>query len=304
MAKLPSQLIQLNKCNLCGGGKFELVKTFLRDDQTRFKVYRCKKCAHILLLPKPTEADDKEFYNSNQQDKNRGKEIDYEKLAANQRFDTDRHVSLIKRLFSKKTSILDVGAGYGLFVAALYSAGYKKTKGLEISRERREIAQAHTAAPILEHDIMTGASVIGRYDVVTLFHVLEHTTEPILFLKSLKGLLKTKGTLICEVPNVADQLLINSNEYHDFYWIRAHLNYFNGKTLKNALAKAGFKKVKLVYAQRYGILNLSNWLLYGKPQIDRPIFEINNDYKKVDAYYRKLLEKKGRSDALLAIAQA
>jgi len=158
---------------------FELIKPFLRDDQTRFKVYRCKKCAHILLLPKPTEADDKEFYNSNQQDKNRGKEIDYEKLAANQRFDTDRHVVLIKKLFARKVSILDVGAGYGFFVAALYDAGYKNVKGLEISRERREIAKAHTPAQILEYDVVAGANTIGQYDVVTLFHVLEHTVEPI-----------------------------------------------------------------------------------------------------------------------------
>lgn len=298
---MPNQ--QSNQCNLCGGGKFELVKDFLRDDQTKFKVYACQKCGHIQLLPKPTDEDEKEFYNRNQQDKNRGKEIDYEKLAANQRFDTDRHVALIKKLFPKKSSILDIGAGYGLFVAALYEAGYKKVKGLEISRERRAIAQAHTPAPILEHDVAAGPNVIGQYDVITLFHVLEHTTDPVFFLQQIKALLKPKGTFICEVPNVDDQLLANSKEYHDFYWIRAHLNYFNGKTLKKAFTSAGFKKIKLVYAQRYGLLNLSNWLLYGKPQIERPVFEINRDYAAVEDGYRKLLEKKGRSDALLAIAQ-
>ncbi|MFH1390617.1 MAG: methyltransferase domain-containing protein [Candidatus Margulisiibacteriota bacterium] len=299
MVKLPNK----QSCNLCGGGKFKLVKSFLRDDQAKFKVYACQQCGHVQLLPKPTDEDDKEFYDQNQQDKNRGKEIDYEKLAANQRFDTDRHVALIRKLFSRKISILDIGAGYGFFVASLYDAGYEKVKGLEISRERRVIAQAHTPAQILEHDVAAGAEIIGRYDVVTLFHVLEHTTDPVAFLKQIKALLKPKGTLICEVPNVEDQLLANSKEYHDFYWIRAHLNYFSGQTLKRAFTAAGFNKIKLVYAQRYGLLNLSNWLLYGKPQIERPVFEINREYAAVEDYYRELLERKGRSDALLAIAR-
>ncbi|MBN2057341.1 MAG: class I SAM-dependent methyltransferase [Candidatus Saganbacteria bacterium] len=291
------------KCNLCSSGEFSLIKDSLRDDKERFKVYQCSQCGHIQLLPKPTEEDDKAFYDKNLQDKNRNKQIDLEKLQQNQRYDTDRHVELIRSLAAKDKSILDIGAGYGFFVSALIKSGFKKAKGLEISSERRELALGQAPGAILGHDVKEGPEVIGRYDVVTLFHVLEHVADPIAFLKDIKALLKPGGIFICEVPNVRDLLLDNSKEYHDFYWIRAHLNYFDDKGLSFCLKQAGFAIESVRSVQRYGLLNLSNWLMYGKPQIEKPVFSIDPDYEEAEAMYRKHVESKGRGDALVAIAK-
>ena len=46
-------------CNICGSKRFELVKSKLRDDKTKFKVFRCTDCRHVQLLPRPTEDEDK-----------------------------------------------------------------------------------------------------------------------------------------------------------------------------------------------------------------------------------------------------
>lgn len=291
-------------CNLCGSQEFELFKSELRDEKTRFKVFRCRNCDHVQLLPRPTEDEDKEFYDKNLQDKNRQKEIDYEKLRINNRFDTVRHVKLIKELFQNTNcSILDVGAGYGFFVNELYNSGYKNVTGIEISDERRNIANNHSSVQIINFDVNNPDRNIGRFDVVTLFHVLEHMSDPIMFLTKIRNLVNTKGVLICEVPNVKEMLLDNCEEYNNFYWIRAHVNYFSRETLLDCFRKALFENVEMKFEQRYGLINLCNWLTAGKPQIETPVFDLCGAYKPVEDFYRNYVKSDGRSDTLIAIAR-
>ena len=106
-----------------------------------------------------------------------------------------------------------------------------------------------------------------------------------------------------EVPNVSEMLLEACHEYNDFYWIRAHLNYFSKNTVLDCLKKAGFGDVEVRFQQRYGLVNLCNWLSAGKPQIEKPVFEINKEYKPIEDNYRNFLEEQGKSDALIAIAR-
>jgi len=146
------------------------------------------------------------------------------------RFDTNRHLAQIKRLTkNKKARILDIGAGYGFFVDALYSSGYKNTKGIEISRERREMAQLQTPVPVLDADINNLRDDIGKFDIITIYHVVEHMADPVEFVKNARKLLSEKGVLVIEVPNADELLLETCQPYNDFYWIRAHLNYFSKK---------------------------------------------------------------------------
>jgi len=293
-----------NNCNLCDSIEFDLVKSELRDDKTNFKVFKCKKCDHIQLLPRPAEDEDKEFYDKNLQDRSRQKEIDHEKLKVNNLFDTMRHVKLIQ-LLNKDVNcrILDIGSGYGFFVNELFNCGYKNVTGIEISYERRSIANQHGSVQIIDFDINKPDRDIGRFDIVTLFHVLEHMSDPIMFLEKIRNLINTNGVLICEVPNVREMLLDNCKEYDDFYWIRAHLNYFSRETLLECFKKAEYSDVDIKFEQRYGLINLCNWLTTGKPQIGRPIFEISDAYKPIESFYRQYLESIGRSDAIIAIAR-
>ena len=105
------------------------------------------------------------------------------------------------------------------------------------------------------------------------------------------------------MPNVREMLLDNCKEYNDFYWIRAHLNYFSDVTLLDCIKKAGYRDIEIRFEQRYGLVNLCNWLIAGKPQIEKPVFEIIDAYKPVESFYRKHLESTGKSDAIIAIVR-
>lgn len=264
------------RCNLCNSEKLELYKSKLRDESSDYKVYRCFNCSHIQLLPRPSTDDDKEFYNENLQDKRRGKEIDYDKLLSNNQFDTDRHVKLLQDLnIQKNHKILDIGSGYGFFIKGLLDSGYKNVLGVEISKERRKIPVEHSL-PVIDLDINEPNTDIGKFDAITLFHVLEHTADPVGFLRTVCSYLSESGILVCEVPNTDELLLKTCDKYNDFYWIRAHLNYFCKETLKNCLENSGFSNYKIIFTQRYGLINLCNWLNTGQPQIESPIFEISD----------------------------
>lgn len=292
------------RCALCSSSRFKTIRTELRDGNTKYKVSRCANCDHIQLLPRPTDVESKEFYDQNLQDKGRGKKIDPEELRVNSRYDTERHVCLIEKLCpSKDCRVLDIGTGYGFFLAELSRRGFTRVMGIEISEERRAMARRLCSAPVIDYDINDPKEDIGRFEIITLFHVLEHVAEPSDFLRRTGELLSPGGVLVAEVPNVDEMLLETCQAYNDFYWIRAHVHYFSRKTLLDCFSRAGFDDVEVRFEQRYGLINLCNWLLTGKPQIERPVFTIDEAYREVETCYRQFVEKQGKSDTLVALAR-
>jgi len=291
----------LGSCNICGYKKFEKIADRLRGPEPH-KVYKCISCGHVQLLPRPKAEEEKRFYDENRQDRAIRKEINLENLEANSSYDNKRRADFIARKFSRNSKILDIGCGYGFFLKEMAGRGYR-ISGVEVSRERRELAKTVTDCIIFDINFAeTSNAGIGKFDIATLFHVLEHTVEPIVFCRNIRNVLKEKGCLILEVPNVEELMLETSPDYNEFYWNRAHLNYFNRESLKNVLKKAGYRKVETLYIQRYGVENLCSWLMTGKPQIEKPVFEIEEPYRWLEEEYRRHLSKIGRSDTLLAIA--
>ena len=67
--------------------------------------------------------------------------------------------------------------------------------------------------------------------------------------------------------------------------------------------KGGFEKIEIDFDQRYGLINLCNWLDTGKPQIESPIFEINEAYAPIENRYREFLKSNKKSDTIIACAR-
>lgn len=292
----------MSNCNLCGHGKFEKIADKLRDSD-KHKISKCLSCGHIQLLPRPKVDEEKQFYDEDRQEKSIRKEVNLKSLGDNFKPDINRRADFISSRFPKNMTILDVGCGYGFFLEEMAQRGYR-IKGIEISRERRELAKTVTNVPILDINLAEPHVNVNieQADIITVFHVLEHIINPTDFCRNISKLLRKEGCLIVEVPNVDELMLETCPAYNKFYWNRAHLNYFGRKTLTTVLKKAGFRKVEVMYIQRYGIENLCNWLITGKPQIKKPVFEISGPYRWLENYYRGHLAEIGRTDTLFAIA--
>ena len=96
--------------------------------------------------------------------------------------------------------LLDFGSGKGQFLSLFDSAFWDLT-GVETSIPRARFASEHYGLNIYSEFYESGVIGEGRYNVITLFHVLEHLTEPKALLKKLiTGNLKAGGLVVLEVP--------------------------------------------------------------------------------------------------------
>lgn len=289
-------------CIICGNEKgFDSVAEHLRDSNAH-SVVRCNDCGLMQLSPLPTASDDQNFYDENRQAKNIGKRTDIDYLRTTEASDTKRRADFIVSRFPGTVSVLDVGTGYGFLLDKLIQMGIK-ANGVEISSARRKVAETLTTAPIFNVNLLNNPLDIGKFDVITMFHVIEHLADPIGFCKAARNYLSEGGSLVIEVPNSKDLMLRTSEAYCSFWWQRAHLAYYNAELLQRVLTEAHYPKVEILGVQRFGLGNMMNWLVNGKPQIDSPSFETDGPHKWLEQHYKVHLESTLQCDTLLAVAQ-
>ena len=136
---------------------------------------------------------------------------------------------------TQNASLLDIGAGGGEFVFAARKAGFDAC-GIEPNEGYSEYARKEYNIDVrTEHlDQVSGVN----YDVVTLYHVLEHIADPAKALHHIWALTKPGGFLVVEVPNIEQNDASPANIF-----FKAHLFYFSAATLR-AIASPFFEQVK------------------------------------------------------------
>ncbi len=116
----------------------------------------------------------------------------------------------IKPLSGKQA--LDVGCGAGLLCEPLARMGADVT-GVDAAKENIAAAKAHAAQSGLNVDYHMGevsALAKGPFDLVTSMEVIEHVTDPAIFIEGLASKLKADGLMILSTPNrtAASRLLL------------------------------------------------------------------------------------------------
>jgi len=258
-------------CPICVGKSKNIITQFTREfPGSGPMVVSCSRCNLTYLSPVPTDKEYEKFYNNDRQRKFMENVIveDYDGKV----FDNDtRRVKLIKQYIDPGCSILDVGTGNSNFVGLMENA-----VGIDVS------------APRVEAAIKSGRNVVNcnifdwdkKVDVVTMFHVLEHITNPIDFVLRAKSILNDGGKLIIEVPNLNDAL-VGLNKYKDFYYQVAHCTYFTPSTLRAFLELCGLCVVNEVRLQRYSLDNHLHWLFRGRAGKFNNIGIFNQIYSQI-----------------------
>lgn len=135
--------------------------------------------------------------------------------------------------------MLDIGSGKGHFLAAARDAGWEVT-GIDLSPEAVAYARDRYGVPVTVGDI-ADRPIHDRFDVVTLWHVLEHLPGPGEQLDRCHSLLRPGGRLVVSVPNgaSAQARLSGANWLH--LDIPRHIFHFDGRSLATLLARHGFE---------------------------------------------------------------
>lgn len=176
--------------------------------------------------------------------------------------DAKRVFKALKRLRKFQGKILDFGCGKGLFLSFLNQQKWDGL-GVETATARANFGRKQYGVKILSEFYDGGKIEKGDFDVITLFHVLEHLDEPKVLLRTLtENNLKENGVLAIEVP------LFNSwqSRIAGRNWIQLdpplHISHFTKRTLKNLLSDIGFKSKRIQYFSfQLGLLGMIQSLM-------------------------------------------
>jgi len=279
-------------CYLCNSDSHTLLKDRVRDRED-LNVLRCNNCALVFLDKK--DHINESFYEQG----GMGKSVISSNIAATtDQTDTDKRFSLYNNFFENK-KILDFGCGKGSLLKKIKASGI--TKEL-FALEPNEICRKYL---IKDFEVFSDIEEIPdkSFDVITLFHVLEHIKDPLAVLNRLYSKLSENGKLIIEIPSSADILvnLYDCEAFSDFTYWSCHLYLFNEDNLKTLLEKTDFKIGSISQYQRYTLANHLHWLAEGKPG-GHVKWNFLED-KKLQAQYEKKLAEIKQCDSLVAILE-
>lgn len=142
-----------------------------------------------------------------------------------------------------------------------------------------------------------------QFDVITMFHVLEHILKPVEFLERTASKLTAGGQIIIEVPHARDALLTiyDCESFRRFTLWSQHLVLHTAESLSLTLREAGFQDIHVEGFQRYPLANHLYWLRHGQPGGHEQWGSLNSDSLS-DAYSSTLL-KQDATDTLIAYAR-
>lgn len=136
-------------------------------------------------------------------------------------------------------TMLDIGSGKGHFLAAAREAGWDVT-GIDLSAEAASYTRHRYGIDVTVGDIAE-LDLGDRFDVVTLWHVLEHLPRPGEQLERCHSLLRSGGRLVVSVPNGASLQARLSRAHWLHLDVPRHIFHFDGRSLAMLLAKHGFE---------------------------------------------------------------
>ncbi len=150
--------------------------------------------------------------------------------------------------FTGEGKLLDIGCGNGRYLSALRKLGWQ-TYGIEQNPNSSEYARTELHLNVETEDLLNYKYKDKFFDVITMWHSLEHLYEPIPTLKEVKRILKDDGLLVIAVPNVDSfaAKVFKENWYQ--LEIPIHLIAFSPDSITRMLDSAG-SKVKKIYCDR------------------------------------------------------
>jgi SAM-dependent methyltransferase len=166
-----------------------------------FSIWRCSDCGGGFATPVPQRSEVGAIY-----DDGYGGEylegVMHSEAFAQARFDMVLHVlgEVVPSLLAREgRRVLDVGCGSGRFLALLGRSGWR-TVGVEMSPPLASYAREQMGLEVIEHDFLSTPPV-GRFDLVTMFHVIEHFVDPVAAIRQARKLLDHGGAVYIETPN-------------------------------------------------------------------------------------------------------
>ena len=145
-------------------------------------------------------------------------------------------LDLVTKVRPGARTLLDIGAGTGLLVVEARARGLD-AQGVEPSRWCVEIAATANHVDLMCGTVQDWQAALGRYDVVTLIDVVEHTVDPLGMIREAAALLAPDGALLIVTPDIGSTVARLMGRWWWHHRV-AHVCYFKSSSMRRALQEA------------------------------------------------------------------
>jgi SAM-dependent methyltransferase len=254
-------------CPLCSACDFEVY-----HDQGYRQVVRCCKCRFVSTHPLPTPERKRQIEHEAYHGELLPEAADFFRNCHRDFLDDPVIRSFRDALdwidqHCAPGRLLDVGSGTGIFLHLASEKGWKPL-GIDICAESAEKAATEFDLRVDVGDFQVSAYEPASFDAVTMLDVLEHTVDPIGFLRRAFEVLRPGGILYVAVPNqrclitvLLDRWIRAGGPMREFFlahlYVIPHVHYFCPITLRRSIENVGFQTTGLrggnVYLGRYRV---------------------------------------------------
>lgn len=245
-------------CNLCGSSRQTplVVQHWFGED---FVVVRCADCGMIRTNPRPTREWKARFYDpdcNGLAEQMGGKEFVYapapDRLPSYQRL-----LHFITKRVPARGRLVDIGAASGVFASMARDAGFEAF-ACDYSREALAYGEKHYGIRTIQSPAEDIDAEDESFDVVTIFHTIEHLPDPLAVLRELHRILKPGGRIFLETPNYLPHYFMQTRfgfiwplykwltkRQHGIPWVPFdHYYHWTPQHLLEALRLAGFEEAR------------------------------------------------------------
>ncbi len=239
-----SQIIHYTNCPVCGSSEIKQVLQ-ARDytvSNKLFSIAECNACSLRFTQDVPDAAAIVPYYKSSNyiSHTNTSKGLINRLYQSVRKRTLKQKRNLIEQTTGKRNgNFLDVGSGTGAFVNEMKHRGWQVT-GLEPDADARIVAKKLYNIELKEMNMFSQLPV-NSFDVITLWHVMEHVHDLSAYVQQLKNLLKEEGRLFIAVPNYTSKDAEIYGEYWAAYDVPRHLYHFSPRSVQALMEKHGLR---------------------------------------------------------------
>ena len=232
-------------CNSENNHQFLALKDYFLT-QEEFKILECNECKLLFTSPCPTPDKIGNYYKSedylshNEEKKGLFAKIynKVKKINIKNKFNIT-----VNGQQSTDNNLLDIGCGVGDFLLYAKEKGCNVT-GIEPSEDARKIAEKKLDCKILSPEELQNIPD-NSFDIITMWHVLEHVADLKTEIHHLQRILKKDGRLVLALPNYKSY----DAEYYKDKWaaydVPRHLSHFSQTSIKNIFKETTLQLVDI-----------------------------------------------------------
>ncbi len=239
--------IRYDHCPLCQSGdlSFFLNTSDFMLSKEAYGLWKCASCGFIFTQNAPGPEEIGKYYQSHDyishSDTKQGLMNRLYHMARS--FMLGEKYRMVRRV-AKGKALLDIGTGTGYFPNYMKQKGYR-AMGVEVDPKAREFAEKEFGLKVFSPGDFISKKIQGKFDAITLWHVLEHVHDLHPYMERMKDYLEPDGALIIALPNCTS---LDARHYRDYwagYDVPRHLWHFTPSTLKYLAEKHGFQVNKM-----------------------------------------------------------